>query len=336
MEKDKEGFFYPAVNEDKCVKCGRCTKVCQSLQRLEYAVEEKTMAYACYNKDDEVRQCSTSGGVFSLIADYIITQKCGVVYGVRFDETFRVIHDRAETLAEVCAFRGSKYVQSRMGDIYQQVEKDLRNGRYVLFTGLPCQIVALLHYLGRTYDNLYCMDMVCFGVGAPGIWDGYLTHFHDRSKLSEVVFKDKVVGWKNWQVKIVEAGEAHYYEKKENIYMNSFLKRINIRPSCYSCKIKGMERRSDITIADCWGIGEQNASLNDNKGLSAFVIHSDKGREVFEAIKGYMNCQSYDAMALMEGNWAMFHSPLIAEEREAFMRVAEKEGIQVALNKFCV
>ena len=335
MVINDEGFYYPVIDYEKCIRCGRCKNACPiiNIDKKEMSLKD-TDAYACYNKDDEIRKISTSGGVFSLLAEYIIKKKHGVVYGARFDEEYNVYHDRAITMEEIASFRGSKYVQSRIYDVYSRIKEDLEFEKTVLFTGLPCQTEALLNYLEREYDNLYCMDMVCFGIGAPGIWDEYLKNYHSKENITQVTFKDKVDGWKNWKTKIVEDNKEHYYSNRENFYMNSFLKRINIRMSCFECQFKGITRRSDITIADCWGIGEQSM-INDDKGLSALLVHSDKGKKLFDYIKENMCYAKYDAYELMEGNWATLHSPSMNEQRKEFMKVMSKEGIKDAMTKFC-
>ena len=303
MEQDREGFFYPKINQEKCISCKKCEVVCPVINRKLHQ-DEQQRAYACYNKDESIRAQSTSGGIFSVIAEYFIKNKQGIVYGAAFDKDFNVVCERTDTEDGLEAFRGSKYVQSRLEYTYREIEQLLLEKKYVLFSGMPCQIEALKSFLGREYQNLFTMDMVCFGIGSPLLWQHYLCEFHDKEKIEKFVFKDKKEGWKHWKIKVVEAGKETYYERKDNLYMNSYLKKVNIRPSCFNCKFKGLDRKSDVTIADCWGIGEENQKLNDDRGLSALLVHTNKAQKLFEAIKDKVRYEEYEPSELMEGNWA--------------------------------
>ena len=334
MKVDNEGFYYPVINYGKCIQCQKCELVCQSMKRNLKKEEEKTKAYACFNMDKKIREKSTSGGVFPLIAKYIIEELHGVVYGVKFDDDYIVRQDRAESMFKVRKFSGSKYVQSKIGKTYINVKNDLEKGRVVLFTGMPCQVEALLNVLGKKYSGLYCMDMICFGIGSPGIWNKYLEGFHDKKLISEIVFKDKRYGWKNWSIKIVENGIEKYYGNRENFYMNSYLKCLNVRKCCSKCNNKGINRKSDITIADGWGTAENNIELNDNMGLSAMLLHSKKGRKIFKAIEPYIKYQEYPAHKLMEGNWAAYYSITLNEKREEFMKMIQVNGVKETLEKY--
>lgn len=337
MKEFADGFLYPQILNEACVHCETCETVCPAMQvPIKKKGKEETRAYACYNKNYEVRQESTSGGIFTLLAEYVIEQKHGVVFGARFDKSYSVEHAKAETMEEIKAFRGSKYVQSQIGDCYKLVEISLKAKKIVLFTGLPCQIEGLKNYLGGEKEHLYCMDMVCFGIGSPGIWNRYLTEFHDKTKISQVVFKDKIKGWKDWKVKVVEDNHAIYFGNRENLYMNSYLKRINVRNSCFSCKYRGIERNSDITLADCWGVGEKNQTLNDDKGLTAMLVHSEKGKELFDGVKENMVYQQYEPSVLMEGNRATCSSPEKSAHRESFMEDIKQESFIDVMRRYCM
>ena len=168
---DKEGFAYPVVESFRCIDCGLCERVCPILNQNVTRVPVKT--YAAKNPNETIRSKSSSGGIFTLLAEIVIVQG-GVLFGARFDEDWNVIHDFTETLEGVAAFCGSKYVQSRIGDSYRRVEKFLKAGRKVLFSGTPCQVAGLKRFLRKEYDNLLIVDFVCHGVPSPKVWQMYL------------------------------------------------------------------------------------------------------------------------------------------------------------------
>ena len=177
MEVDNEGFWYPVVNHSKCTRCGLCTKACPIIETAPHGSlnESEPEAYAAYYTDDQVRLQSSSGGLFTLLAETVISSG-GVVFGARFDEDFNVIHDCVEKIEHLYELRGSKYVQSRIGNTFKQVRGFLECDRLVMFTGTPCQISGLKHYLGRDYDNLICQDIICHGVPSPKVWAKYISY----------------------------------------------------------------------------------------------------------------------------------------------------------------
>ena len=232
-----------------------------------------------------------------------------------FNDDFTTEYSSADSRDELGKFRGSKYSQSRTNNVYQNVKKDIINGRTVLFSGLPCQIEGLRSYLGRDYENLYLLDMVCFGIGSPGLWRNYWKQFYPNAE--NIRFKDKTWGWKDWKISVRENEEDKYYSRYEDLYMKSYLTKINLRPSCYECQFKGMERNSDFTIADCWGAGEKS-SLNDNKGLSALLLHTERAVDIFEHIRDNLVYQEYEPETLMKGNWAVCRNAVRNSERTRF------------------
>lgn len=168
---DKEGFLYPQVDVTRCIDCGKCEKVCPEL--VEAGERKATGIYAGVNPDDEVRRASSSGGIFTLLAESVLAEN-GVVFGARFDKDWNVVHDYTESKEGLGTFRGSKYVQSRNGETFKQAERFLKAGRKVLFSGTPCQIMGLKRYLRREYDNLLTVDFVCHGVPSPLVWRKYV------------------------------------------------------------------------------------------------------------------------------------------------------------------
>ena len=285
MKADEEGFWYPVVNQDKCINCNLCKKVCPIINKPE-CISYDRKAYAMYNKNEDVRLQSSSGGIFTLLAEYIINNN-GKVYGATFDDDFNVKHIGIDKLENISLLQGSKYVQSKIENVYKSVKTDLNNGRQVLFTGTPCQVVGLKSFFLLVYDNLILMDIVCHGVPSPLIWQKYLDELKKSYKqnIQQIYFRNKDTGWKNYSIKIVFDKDIYKKIGLNDVYMRGFIGDIYLRPSCYSCKFKGIERISDITVADFWGIQNVKPKMDDNKGISLVVIQSEKGKAIFEKVK---------------------------------------------------
>ena len=289
MKEDKEGFLYPAVDNEKCIRCHKCERVCPIGNLINYNNETKT--FIGYNKNEEIREKSSSGGIFSLAAEWIIEQN-GVVFGAAFDENFEVCHIAAENEEELSKLRGSKYVQSRLGDAYPKVKQYLENNRKVLFTGTGCQIAGLKKYLNKDYENLYTVDVLCHGVPSPKIWKMYLEEKKKQynAPIQKIEFRNKESGWKNYSVNIEFADNQRYCIKfYEDKYMQMFLGNIDLRPSCHNCRFKGFPRISDMTIGDSWGIENYMPDMDDDRGTSVIVVNSLKGKQMLEAVVGSLN-----------------------------------------------
>ena len=292
MEHDEEGFLYPNVDTEQCIKCNLCEKVCPIIHQEK--VENNPIAYGCYNKNEDIRNKSTSGGIFTLIAENVINSG-GVVFGAGFDENYNVIHSSTDDISGLEKFRGSKYVQSKIGDTYKQVKQLLKEDKNVLFTGTPCQIGGLKSYLGKDYSNLICQDIVCHGVPSQHVWQYYKNLISKDRNIKKINFRDKSTGWKRYSLKFdFTDGKSYEEVGNENDYIKGFIKNLYLRPSCYECAYKTLNRQSDITLADFWGVEGILPNLDDNKGTSLIFINSDKGKEIFDKIKRYIMCESVD------------------------------------------
>ncbi len=288
FHSDKKGFLLPVVDEEVCVSCGACERACPALSDND--TRKPIDVYASKNQDETIRRESSSGGIFTALAEKVINGG-GVVFGARFDEHWSVVHDSAETLDELSAFRGSKYLQSVMGDCYSQVEKELKVGRQVLFSGTPCQSLGLRKFLRKDYDNLIVVDFVCHGVPSPKVWKSYLDSVAcDQSEVSKVSFRNKDKGWAKFRVQIEQtdkSGETHKLVDEpfaENFFMRAFLWDFCLRPSCFSCPAKGGRSHSDITIGDYWGIDNVMPEFNDDRGVSLVMAYTEKGRQALAGL----------------------------------------------------
>ena len=265
--------------------CDQCKTVCPILTPLLPAGETKT--YVGYARNEEIRRQSSSGGIFSLAAQFVL-KRGGVVFGAAFDDAFQVRHIGIESEKDLWRLRGSKYVQSSLGNAYPQAKQYLAAGRWVLFSGTACQIAGLGKYLGKAYDRLLTMDVLCHGVPSPKIWKLYLEEQERKhhGKITSIQFRDKRLGWKLYSIRILFADGGEYAVPfPDDVFMNMFLANIDLRPACHDCRFKEFPRVSDMTIGDCWGIENYMQEMDDDKGTSIFMVHTPKGERILEAIR---------------------------------------------------
>ena len=285
MTSDEEGFLYPKINEGQCIGCQKCEAVCPI--QTPPLVKGKTQTYVGYAKNEKIRRRSSSGGIFSLAAEYVL-KRGGAVFGAAFDDAFAVHHICVESEEDLDKLRGSKYVQSSLKNTYAQAEEYLIDGRWVLFSGTACQIAGLKNYLGKEYDRLLTIDVLCHGVPSPKIWKLYLEDQERKynSKITSIQFRDKKLGWKLYSIRIqFENGREYAVPFTKDKFMNMFLANIDLRPACHDCRFKEFPRVSDMTIGDCWGIENYMPEMDDDKGTSLFMVHSPKGERILEAIR---------------------------------------------------
>lgn len=288
MQEDSEGFLYPKVDVNRCTNCGLCEKVCPILYPFERTIEEP-ISYACKSKDSSLVEKSSSGGIFTILATNII-EDGGVVFGARFNDNWEIVHDFTETIEGLSAFRGSKYVQSKLGDSFSKVKEFLNSGRKVLFVGTPCQVSGLNHFLRKQYDNLYTFDIVCHSIASPKVWRLYLDEVKGSCKITNVSFRDKSMGWRSYglhiQGRLLDSTVLTLDRGKhtENIFMRGFLENLTVRPSCTLCPARNYITQSDLMLADCWRLEKYHPDWDDNKGMSQVLILSDKGQQLFDSI----------------------------------------------------
>lgn len=335
MEVDREGFWYPKIDRSICVGCGLCDEVCPSLNKKE--VNNKPQAYACINKDEKIRSESSSGGMFTIIAEYVF-ENGGVVFGVGFNDLFEVEHSYVERKEELNKFRGSKYVQSKVGDTYKQAKAFLENKRLVLYSGTPCQISGLHSYLGSYYENLITIDLICHGVPSPSVWSKYVKfrEINSKSKVKEISFRKKTFGWKKFSEYFLFENDFVYLESLDkDLYLQSFLKNICLRPSCYYCKFKSLHRESDITLADFWGIEHINPKMDDDKGTSLIFLNSQKGIVLFSKIKKNMKFEKVDIDEAVQYNVAAIKASNNNPKRNLFMNNINSMEFDKLVIKYC-
>lgn len=334
MTEDEEGFLYPKVNGEICIDCGLCERVCNELN--PYNKREPIQVLAAINKDEEIREKSSSGGVFYIIAEKIIS-KGGVVFGARFDKNWQVVIDFAEDMKGVESFMGSKYVQARMDTAYIDVKRFLDQGRMVLFSGTPCQVAGLHKYLRKSYENLITVDFICHGVPSPKVWRIYLDGImKEYKKLCSIEFRNKKNGWKNFNFKLGYNKDDDTISLlspfSRNHYMKAFLHDIILRPSCYDCKVKGCSSMSDITIADFWGVNSIFPKMDDDKGTSLVFINTDKGKDALDF--SCLNVALTDFKRVIPLNSACCYSPKSHPKRNEFFSHLGNENLIELINDY--
>ncbi len=338
MVSDDEGFWYPKVEETECIHCGLCEKSCPIIMPCAPASEDVLTAYAAIYQEEPIRLKSSSGGVFSALATYVL-QQGGVVFGAAFDENFNVVHKCVEGIEELDCLRGSKYVQSKIGNSYRQAEDFLRAGRLVLFSGTPCQVEGLLSYLRKPYENLITQDLICHGVPSPMVWQKYIEYRRMQANggsIEEISFRSKNTGWKGYSTTFFfEAGLKYQAAHNQDPMMQVFLKNLCLRPSCYDCAFKTKARRSDITLADFWGIQNVLPDIDDDKGTSLVIIQSEKGKEIFQKIEGAILAVKIDLDVAISYNSAMIKSSPLPKKRDAFLKEIESKDFLKVQKKYC-
>lgn len=281
MQEDREGFKYPKIDERSCINCGKCEKACPVLHAETAGRTLHPAFYAVWNRQDEARLRSSSGGVFRVLAEDVLADG-GVVYGAAFDVHNRLRHVRAESADALVPLTGSKYVQSEIGTAFCQVRADLKNGRRVLFTGTPCQVAGLYAFLGGDDANLLTADVLCHGVPSPAVFERYLESLGVGEKC-RIEFRNKDNGWKKYEVVV---GDRVHETFRANAYMKGFLSNLYLRPSCASCRFVGCRRPGDLTLGDFWGAGNFRKRYDDDKGTSLVLLNSPKARSIFQTLQG--------------------------------------------------
>ncbi|MBQ2126683.1 MAG: Coenzyme F420 hydrogenase/dehydrogenase, beta subunit C-terminal domain [Bacteroidaceae bacterium] len=280
MQSDKEGFAYPVVDTAQCTGCGLCERVCPVIN--QQPARQPIATYAATNSNQAIRETSSSGGIFTLLAQQTINNG-GVVFGATFNSKWEVEHTFVESTNDISKLRGSKYVQSRIGDSYRIAEKFLKEGRKVLFSGTPCQIAGLKRFLRKEYDNLTTVDIVCHGSPSPWVWQEYLNETctaNGIADITDIQFRNKAEGWKNYSFVIKytnskSVGQEFRETMGKNLFMKCFLSDLCLRPSCYRCPARSGKSGSDITLADLWGAQHICPQIDDNLGLSLVMVRRE-------------------------------------------------------------
>ena len=332
MVEDREGFKYPRIDKEKCINCGLCKKVCPIYNKQEFNTFEQK-AYLFQNKNEGVRSTSTSGGFYTSIGEYVINNN-GVVYGAIFDDDFRVRHARATSKEELAKFRKSKYVQSDLNRVFTDVKKDLDSGKLVAFSGTPCQVAGIVKFLRREYDNLILIDVMCHSVPSPLIFEKYKKYVLEKMNATKIVsvdFRDKSKYGYKYSMMTIETDNGIYSQGIDtDPYLRAFFNDYSVRPSCYNCKFKTQKRVSDITIWDCYNVGEINKSFDDDKGTTRILVQSQKGLNILKKLDG-IRIEQIDLNIAVNKVHEMTHSVKPNKRRNEFF---EKINSDYSIGKY--
>lgn len=277
-------------------------------------------AYACYNKNDEERIYSSSGGIYYLTAKKIISEN-GIVYAACYDG-LDVAHRRIDKIEKILPSCGSKYQPSKLNDTFRQIKEDLKSKKKVLFVGTPCQCGGLLCYIGNN-NNLFCLDFICHGIPSKAAWRSYLKQINKKEKLVEINMRDKTSGWTrysySWKMRYL-SGKEHTILSREICYMKGFISDFYLRPSCYECRFKGINRGTDITMSDYWGVWDIQPEMDDNKGTSLILIHTEKGQKLLTDIKENLVIKEAFLEKAIQYNMSIVRSANRTEKRKLFFK----------------
>lgn len=289
MLPNNEGFIEPYIDKEKCIHCGLCLKRCPQANRPKTSEFDKSEVYAAKNKEIQEQKEGSSGGIFSILANHVLSQG-GIVFGAGFTSELAVEHTGIETKERLAELKGSKYVQSNTKHTFSEVKHALEKGKKVLYTATPCQIGGLKRFLGKEYDNLITIDLVCHGVPSPKLFEKYVHWLEEKehSKIKSLSFRSKEKKTWGLNMKIEYTSKTKYTPAALDPYYQTFLDGKTYRECCYDCLYANTDRIGDLTIADYWGIEKQHPEFYDENGVSAIMINTKKGRDIFEQIKENM------------------------------------------------
>ena len=326
MKENREGFLQPYIDTKTCIGCHKCEKTCPIISPITIPTDFETQVYAAINNDEDIRRKSSSGGMFYALAKWAIEQS-GIVFGAAF-EGYHLKHQYAETLAEVEKMMGSKYIQSEIGNSYMEAMQFLKDGRWVLFSGTPCQIAGLKRYLGKEYEKLLTIDLLCHGVPSPAVWEKYMERTLRALKAKDVkdirfrIKREDLSAPLNFYFFFFFLDENYVWQEfceycYDNVYISYFMRHL-FRSSCYQCPFRSLETsNADFTIGDCWNVETDHPNMSDNKGISTIILHTPKAQEVYAQIKLGFTIEKEDVF-VMQGR---YEDAKIEEQEEGKKRL---------------
>ena len=334
LEENDLGYLLPKVDKEKCIQCGLCLKGCPAVEKSFHNSNYVPKVYAVW-AEDEVRKVSSSGGMFTLLAEWILEQN-GEVFGAAFTKDWEVAHTAIERKEELEKLRGAKYVQSDTGLTYRKVKECLKDGRPVLFSGCPCQVSALKKFLGKEYDGLLTADLVCHGVPSRMVYRKYIEEVYGKENIESFSFRTKEKGYSCTvlEVKLKDGKVLYPSLKEKDPYEKAFHGSYALRKSCINCKFAELPRQGDFTIGDYWGISLYDKGLNDGKGTSVVLVNSKRAEDVLKKIgsKAKLLRETPLEVAKKKNRFGAYVS--VPREREKFLVETKQNGFLEAVKKY--
>lgn len=337
MKIESQNFSAPRIDLQCCVDCGMCEEGCPILHIPEININ--TTGYAMKSRNESDRRKSTSGGVFSLLAEYVI-EEGGIVYGAAYAPDFSVHHIAITKRQELSLLQGAKYTQSVIGSCFSKIKSQLHSEYLVLFSGTPCQCAGLKSFLGKEYSNLITVDIICHGVPAPKVWQAYIDYRSNKEnngiRPQKINMRSKVSGWSRYGYSTefdYGNGKITRIHNSQDLFMQAFTGNICLRNSCSNCKAKGVERCTDFTLGDYWGIWNQHPEFDDNKGTSVVFVHSQKGREILEQLSDKMDCLKVDIEVAYKENGSLVNSSPAHSGRDEFLEQITADNFEDLVKK---
>lgn len=287
MQSDAEGFKYPIVDENLCVDCGLCLKVCPW---ENYDLSQPLKVFAVKAKNKEIQYLSSSGGAFREIAEKLHHERYHV-FGASYSADFtKVQHIQIDNVSDLNCLRGSKYVQSDLHEVFLKIRALLNSGKKVLFSGTGCQVAGLKSFLRKDFDNLFTIDILCHGVPSPKLFEQFIDSIKSEfGEITSINMKDKSDGWGHQKIRIVASKDVPV--DVSQIWSKIFYSRLTMRPSCYGCKFMTIKRAGDISLGDYWGIEKIAPDFSDKSGVSLVLLNNDKGIDLFNKIRYKFSCR---------------------------------------------
>lgn len=336
MREDLLGFEYPYIDNSICIGCSKCVDVCTFSVPHSHENNSEPTIYAAFAKDSNVLIRSSSGGVFSIIASEIIATG-GFVYGAAWDENNNLSHICIETKDGVALLNGSKYVQSKIGSTFAEIEKQLKEGIKVCFSGTPCQVNGLKSYLGKDYPGLITVDIVCHGVPSQKMLTDDLNSLFENAEISCLQFRDKKYGW-GTSGSVKQNGTLEKYNALTSPFYFYFLNGELYRDSCYNCRFPSEKRQGDITLGDYWGVTAQDMRdlgiFEPNQGLSCVLVNTNKGKVLFESFERYLQFKTITINDAQRRNGQLVHSSIKPLGHDQLINDYINEGWQAIINHY--
>ena len=331
LKIQKDGFFYPNVDKKFCIQCNMCLRVCPVLSQENKTKMNKEFdykVYAAYSKNTDVREKSSSGGIFSELAIKVL-ENGGYVVGAAFNNKMELEHTLISDVNELDKLRGSKYVESRVGDIYRQIKNKIEMKKKVLFVGTPCQITGLKNFLPlRYHEQVYFITFICHGVPSSKSWKLFISELENKykSKIKSIQFRDKTYGWKNYRL-CIQLGKRVYKEFfGDGYWYRAFEQNIFLRKSCYDCRFKLEKLNSDICLGDLWGVEKYLPVFDQKLGSSAVLIETNKGEQLFKSIMKDIVFEPIDIDNVKKYNSSLVKPSSYTVNRDYFFELQLKYG----------